>query len=144
MSILINRVQHPHGLTSGVDLDRKGIFSPFWVFFGCLLPKVNLSLLVLAESFQAGEQLPETLQLRLIHLFGAILSGSKVALGSRWEGLGMIIQVISPKVLFILSKINTGIKPLHFPKPLKIIIQNPSPKFCGFTFKANKLKRGLN
>ncbi|XP_065523059.1 neurobeachin-like protein 2 isoform X4 [Lathamus discolor] len=29
------------------------------------------------ESFQAGEQLPETLQLRLIHLFGAILSGSK-------------------------------------------------------------------
>ncbi|NWU50521.1 NBEL2 protein, partial [Dromas ardeola] len=29
------------------------------------------------ESFQAGGQLPETLQLRLIHLFGAILSGSK-------------------------------------------------------------------
>ncbi|NXP08041.1 NBEL2 protein, partial [Thinocorus orbignyianus] len=29
------------------------------------------------ESFQAGAQLPETLQLRLIHLFGAILSGSK-------------------------------------------------------------------
>ncbi|KAK4826633.1 hypothetical protein QYF61_010561 [Mycteria americana] len=29
------------------------------------------------ESFQAGEQLPETIQLRLIHLFGAILSGSK-------------------------------------------------------------------
>ncbi|NXT30836.1 NBEL2 protein, partial [Pelecanoides urinatrix] len=29
------------------------------------------------ESFQAGEQLPEMLQLRLIHLFGAILSGSK-------------------------------------------------------------------
>ncbi|NWU85809.1 NBEL2 protein, partial [Onychorhynchus coronatus] len=29
------------------------------------------------ESFQAGKQLPETLQLQLIHLFGAILSGSK-------------------------------------------------------------------
>ncbi|KAF1565972.1 UNVERIFIED_CONTAM: Neurobeachin-like protein 2, partial [Eudyptes pachyrhynchus] len=29
------------------------------------------------ESFQAGGQLPETLQLRLIHLFGAVLSGSK-------------------------------------------------------------------
>ncbi|KFO72624.1 Neurobeachin-like 2, partial [Cuculus canorus] len=29
------------------------------------------------ESFQAGEQLPERLQLRLVHLFGAILSGSK-------------------------------------------------------------------
>ncbi|NXL54651.1 NBEL2 protein, partial [Podilymbus podiceps] len=29
------------------------------------------------ESFQAEGQLPETLQLRLIHLFGAILSGSK-------------------------------------------------------------------
>ncbi|NXX85868.1 NBEL2 protein, partial [Urocolius indicus] len=29
------------------------------------------------ECFQAGGQLPETLQLRLIHLFGAILSGSK-------------------------------------------------------------------
>ncbi|NWZ85789.1 NBEL2 protein, partial [Poecile atricapillus] len=29
------------------------------------------------ESFQAGKQLPETIQLRIIHLFGAILSGSK-------------------------------------------------------------------
>ncbi|KAM6088833.1 neurobeachin-like protein 2 [Chlamydotis macqueenii] len=29
------------------------------------------------ECFQAGGQLPETLQLRLLHLFGAILSGSK-------------------------------------------------------------------
>ncbi|XP_059693904.1 neurobeachin-like protein 2 isoform X4 [Haemorhous mexicanus] len=29
------------------------------------------------ESFQGGKQLPETIQLRIIHLFGAILSGSK-------------------------------------------------------------------
>ncbi|NXC04590.1 NBEL2 protein, partial [Orthonyx spaldingii] len=29
------------------------------------------------ESFQTGKQLPETIQLRIIHLFGAILSGSK-------------------------------------------------------------------
>lgn len=37
--------------------------------------------LVLAESFQPGGQLPDELQLRVIHLFGAILSGSKVFLG---------------------------------------------------------------
>ncbi|NXL71966.1 NBEL2 protein, partial [Leptocoma aspasia] len=29
------------------------------------------------ESFQAGKQLPEAIRLRIIHLFGAILSGSK-------------------------------------------------------------------
>ncbi|NXB55189.1 NBEL2 protein, partial [Struthidea cinerea] len=29
------------------------------------------------ESFQAGKQLPEAIQLRIIHLFGAVLSGSK-------------------------------------------------------------------
>ncbi|XP_010219526.1 PREDICTED: LOW QUALITY PROTEIN: neurobeachin-like protein 2, partial [Tinamus guttatus] len=34
------------------------------------------------ESFQASVQLPDALQLRLIHLFGAILSGDKVAAGA--------------------------------------------------------------
>ncbi|XP_029820534.1 neurobeachin-like protein 2 [Manacus vitellinus] len=38
------------------------------------------------ESFQAGKQLPETLQLRLLHLFGAILSGSKV-MWVVWDGV---------------------------------------------------------
>ncbi|NXV12005.1 NBEL2 protein, partial [Cepphus grylle] len=52
------------------------IFFPY-IFFAASSPKINLSLFILTESFQAGGQLPETLQLRLIHLFGAILSGSK-------------------------------------------------------------------
>lgn len=111
----------------------KRIFFFPWFFFCCccLLPKVNLSLLILAESFQAGGQLPETLQLRLIHLFGAILSGSKVALGSRWGGLGIIIQAINPNVLFIASEINAGIKLLNFQKPLKVIFKIPALNSVG-------------
>nr|XP_013812182.1 PREDICTED: neurobeachin-like protein 2 [Apteryx mantelli mantelli] len=40
------------------------------------------------ESFQASVQLPDALQLRLIHLFGAILSGAKVAAGVGGRGAG--------------------------------------------------------
>lgn len=68
-----NRVQC-HGFRVGFwgGMGGKGNFLPF--FF-------PPSPLVLAESFQPGGQLPDELQLRVIHLFGAILSGSKVFLG---------------------------------------------------------------
>ncbi|NXJ97928.1 NBEL2 protein, partial [Corythaixoides concolor] len=56
---------------------KRDSFPHLIFFFYCFLSKINLALLILTESFQAGEQLPETLQLRLLHLFGAIISGSK-------------------------------------------------------------------
>lgn len=55
----------------GCGVGRKGNF--------CLL--ISAAFLVLAECFQPGGQLPDELQLRLIHLFGAILSGAKVGWG---------------------------------------------------------------
>ncbi|NXO23623.1 NBEL2 protein, partial [Cisticola juncidis] len=61
------------------------------------------------ESFQAGKQLPEAIQLRIIHLFGAILSGSKPN----------ALQAITPAVLELLginNRIDKGLTAPCIPK----------------------------
>ena len=55
--------------------------SSAWLYPHIFSALVSAAFLVLAECFQPGGQLPDELQLRLIHLFGAILSGAKVGWG---------------------------------------------------------------
>ncbi|TRZ09428.1 hypothetical protein HGM15179_017680 [Zosterops borbonicus] len=57
------------------------------------------------ESFQAGKQLPEMIQLRIIHLFGAILSGSKP------NALQAITPAALEVLLGVLQRGGTGSSP---------------------------------
>ncbi|NXI79511.1 NBEL2 protein, partial [Rhipidura dahli] len=57
------------------------------------------------ESFQAGKQLPETIQLRILHLFGAILSGSKP------NALQAITPAALEALLGVLQRAGSGAPP---------------------------------
>ncbi|NWT01862.1 NBEL2 protein, partial [Mionectes macconnelli] len=87
------------------------------------------------ESFQAGKQLPETLQLRLIHLFGAILSGSKpnalraitpgaveVLLGLLQRGRGPAVLEATLRSLVALVHVLHGSSPGAGPVSLRLLL----------------------
>ncbi|XP_039582492.1 neurobeachin-like protein 2 isoform X2 [Passer montanus] len=57
------------------------------------------------ESFQGGKQLPEMIQLRIIHLFGAILSGSKP------NALQAITPAALDVLLGVLQRGGSGVPP---------------------------------
>ncbi|KFQ35956.1 Neurobeachin-like 2, partial [Mesitornis unicolor] len=86
------------------------------------------------ESFQGGEQLPETLQLRLIHLFGAILSGSKpnalraitptaveVLLGVLRRGVPGLLELALRGVVAVVHVLH-GSSPGAGPVPLRVLL----------------------
>ncbi|OXB73991.1 UNVERIFIED_CONTAM: hypothetical protein H355_008850 [Colinus virginianus] len=64
------------------------------------------------ECFQPGGQLPDELQLRLIHLFGAILSGSK----------SNALQAITPAALEVLLAVHALHASSPGPVPLRVLL----------------------